>query len=132
MAYIRIAAPSPADALIAQRAGEFKKRIEATPPGMCPVAFEKSLLEASAAQSCGKCVPCRDGLPALASLLQRVVTYQATPDTLERIRTLAQTIQASADCAIGYEAATQVLNGLDQFAEEYRAHVQAKSCSAGV
>ena len=46
----------------------FGRRVGATPPGVCPLAVELSLLEAAAAQTCGKCVPCRDGLPQLDAL----------------------------------------------------------------
>ena len=51
----------------------FARRIEATPPGQCALALQLSLLEASALQTCGKCVPCRDGLPQLAKLMRRIV-----------------------------------------------------------
>ena len=41
----------------------FGRRLAATPPGTCPVAVTTTLLECAASQTCGKCVPCRDGLP---------------------------------------------------------------------
>ena len=55
----------------------FARRIEATPPGQCALALQLSLLEASALQTCGKCVPCRDGLPQLAKLMRRIVEHTA-------------------------------------------------------
>lgn len=56
----------------------FARRIEATPPGQCALALQLSLLEASALQTCGKCVPCRDGLPQLAKLMRRIVDCEAS------------------------------------------------------
>ena len=46
-----------------------KRRVEAIPPGACPLTVELALLQTSSYQTCGKCVPCRDGLPQLAKLL---------------------------------------------------------------
>ena len=57
----------------------FARRIEATPPGQCALALQLNLLEASALQTCGKCVPCRDGLPQLAKLMRRIVDCEARP-----------------------------------------------------
>lgn len=87
----------------------FARRIEATPPGQCALALQLSLLEASALQTCGKCVPCRDGLPQLAKLMRRIVDCEAQPEDLGRLKTLAEFIRLGSDCAIGYDAAQMVL-----------------------
>ena len=81
----------------------FARRIEATPPGQCALALQLSLLEASALQTCGKCVPCRDGLPQLAKLMRRIVDCEARPEDLGRLKTLAEFIRLGSDCAIGYD-----------------------------
>ncbi len=61
---------------------QFAQRIQATPPGTCPIAVQYSLLESSGVQTCGKCVPCRDGIPQLAQLLKKVMDCKATPADL--------------------------------------------------
>ena len=129
---LSIAPRSRDDAGIAEVVGRFARRVGATPPGMCPVVAQLSLLQAGAAQTCGKCVPCRDGLPQLAALLGRVAACDADEGDLARLRALAQMICDTSDCAIGYEAANAVLEGLDEFAEEYASHVIAGRCREGV
>ena len=123
------------DGRLAASLGEFVRRVGATPPGICPLAVQLSLLQAGAAQTCGKCVPCRDGLPQLARMLERVVdcAADADEDTLAAMRALAETIRDTSDCAIGYEAARSFLAGLDAYADEYASHVGPRhACQDGV
>ena len=110
----------------------FARRIEATPPGQCALALQLSLLEASALQTCGKCVPCRDGLPQLAKLMRRIVDCEASPEDLGRLKTLAEFIRLSSDCAIGYDAAQMVLESLTRFADEFKHHTEEQSCQKGI
>jgi NADPH-dependent glutamate synthase beta subunit-like oxidoreductase len=119
------------DARLAPYLERYDRRIETTPPGICPIAVQLSLLQAGLSQTCGKCVPCRDGIPRLATMLRRVLDCQADEDELERMRSLATVVRDTSDCAIGYEAAQALLDGMDEFADEYASHVHAHSCLAG-
>ena len=132
MALLSVAARSSYDEKIAGVLEPFLRRIEATPPGICPISVQLSLLESSGAQTCGKCVPCRDGIPQLAALMRRVLDCQADAETLQTMRTLAEMIRDTSDCAIGYEAGALVVEGLEAFADEYRSHIEAGACAAGV
>lgn len=132
MSTVKFGAHAHADARIGEFVQKFPRRAEATPPGMCPVAVVQSLLQTSAAQTCGKCVPCRDGLPQLVKMLQSVLDCEASPEDLERIRSFAEVIADSSDCAIGYEAARSVLEGMDTFADEFASHVNEHSCLSDV
>lgn len=132
MSTLSIAPKSAADAQMKSHLTTFARRIETTPPGMCPVALHLSLLEASEVQSCGKCVPCRDGIPQLAALLRRVVDCKAEPSDLDAIASLAQMVRDMSDCAIGYHAADVLLQGMEAFAEEFRSHVEDRSCTPGI
>ena len=107
---------------------EFEQRIIASPPGVCPVDLQLAFLKVCHAQTCGKCVPCRVGLGQLENLLEDVMNNKATMETLELIERTAKNIQASADCAIGFEAARMVLAGFDGFREDYISHVVDKKC----
>ena len=89
------------------------------------------MLETGAAQTCGKCVPCRDGLPQLASLVRSVLDCKATAADLDRARVLAEMIRDASDCAIGYEAAAQFLAGLKAHADEYASHIENHACTEG-
>lgn len=99
---------------------------------MCPLAAQLTMLQTSAAQTCGKCVPCRDGLPQLAALLERVVACDAGEEDVAQMRALAEMIRDTSDCAIGYEAAGDVLEGMEAFADEYASHLSTRSCQVGV
>ncbi|MDO5335237.1 MAG: NAD(P)-binding protein [Coriobacteriia bacterium] len=128
MSKLSIAPSSHADAKIADYLERFTRRTEATPPGMCPVSVQLSLLETGGAQTCGKCVPCRDGIPALAKLLAQVRDCEAAPEVLDEIRELATLVRDGSDCAIGYEAGNAILEGLETFADEYESHVAGHHC----
>lgn len=131
MTKLSIAPAGASDAAYSSVADDFERRITATPPGSCPVALQRSLLETAAAQTCGKCVPCRDGLPQLAAIVSRVLSCEATAADLERARALAAMIRDASDCAIGYVAASQFLDGLSAHAAEYESHIQNGSCTQG-
>lgn len=106
----------------------FRRKIRAYPPGICPLTVQLSLLQTSMNQTCGKCVPCRDGLVQLERMLKAILDGEGTLDTLEQMRTLAALIRDTADCAIGYESAEIVLEGLEDFKDEYLSHITAHQC----
>lgn len=120
------------DTQIADFLERYARRVEATPPGMCPVAVQLSLVEAGASQTCGKCVPCRDGLPHLARMLRRVLDCEKDAPSIETMRVLAEMIRDTSDCAIGYETASVFLDGLETFAAEYESHLAERSCRSDI
>ena len=132
MGKLSVAPKSAYDARIADVLEPYMRRVEAMPPGTCPIAVQVNLLEAGGAQTCGKCVPCRDGIPQLAALMRRVLNCEADESVLEEISQLAALIRDTSDCAIGYEAGRLVCEGLKTFADEYESHVRAGACAEGV
>ena len=121
-----------ADAKVESYLKRFERRVEAAPPGQCPLTTVASYLETGANQTCGKCVPCRDGLPKLSELMRELANCQANNETLEILRALAQMIRDASDCAVGYEAAQATLDALDIFSEEVEAHLVGHSCTQGM
>ncbi len=107
---------------------QIARRIAATPPGVCPVEQQLAFLKTCHAQTCGKCVPCRDGLGQLADMLEDVLDNKADPNAISYIKELATNISISADCAIGFEAASMVLKGLEGFAQDYESHIHDHKC----
>lgn len=128
MSKIFLADPQSCDVKIGRLLEKFEAKVKSYPPGTCPLTVQLSLLTASKNQTCGKCVPCRDGLPQLETLLKSILEGDATMATLEKMRTLATMIRDTADCAIGYQTAIEVLQGLDTFREEYESHILKKEC----
>lgn len=132
MSKIFLADPQSCDVKIGRLLETFETKVKAYPPGTCPLTVQLSLLVASKNQTCGKCVPCRDGLPQLEVLLRKVLEGDATMEVLEHMRSLAAMIRDTADCAIGYQTATEVLDGLDVFYEEYESHILNHECLGGM
>ena len=118
-----------------ERTGEFveafARRVEAMPPGQCPVGLMLGQLQASAAQTCGKCTPCAQGMPKLEALLREVAQFRATAATLDEVRVAATLLRDTADCAVGWQAGAMVLAGLDAFADEFASHVEVGMCAPG-
>lgn len=132
MTRLTITPRAQADARNVAYVERFGRRVATMPPGICPLVVQLSLLRASADQTCGKCVPCRDGLPRLVSLLECIVACEADAGVLDDCLTLARMVRDTSDCAIGYEAAAALLEALDAFADECRSHIDDGCCQQGV
>ena len=132
MELLSVAPRSDADIGNVEFLGWYSKRVAATPPGTCPIALQTALVEAGVMQSCGKCVPCRDGLPQLAELLRKVRDCKADRETLEKIRALAKAIRDMSDCVIGYGIGMMVSDSLEVFEKEFESHIEHGLCSEGV
>ncbi len=111
---------------------KIRRRAASVPPGACPLTVELVLLQLSRYQTCGKCVPCRDGLPQLEKLLYQIVTCQADEETYQTMIKYAEQIRDTADCAIGYEAANALLEGTQRYKEEYDSHIREKRCTDAI
>ena len=132
MARLSVAPRAKDDAKFATFLDEYERRVEATPPGMCAVAMQLDLLRAGGCQTCGKCVPCREGIAHIETLLEKVLAFDTEPDALDEIRAQAAVVRDTADCAIGWHAAEVLLAGLDTFKEEFESHVKQGKCREGV
>ena len=111
---------------------KFRSRMNSYPPGMCPIALYRSLLQISMNQSCGKCIPCRDGLLEVDRMLQSILAGSAGEEVVEKLRNMCQMIALSSDCAIGISAAQLILDSLEQFPDEYESHVKDNRCVTDV
>ena len=111
---------------------KFRSRMSSYPPGMCPLALYRSLLQISMNQSCGKCVPCRDGLVELKRMLDSILNGDGSPEILESMKSLCQMIRRTADCAVGVAAADLILDSMNEFEDEYRSHIHHKKCVENV
>ena len=97
----------------------------------CMVSVARFFMQFTQNESCGKCVPCREGTRQLLALLDDVIEGRAEPATLDLIETLAKTVQKGSLCGLGKTAPNPVLSTLRQFRAEYEAHVIQKRCPAG-
>jgi len=98
----------------------------------CMVDIARYFIHFLLEESCGKCVPCREGLRQLHTLLVDLVEGRGTPGHLPQIEELAQGIALGSLCALGQSAANPVLSTLKYFREEYESHINETRCPAGI
>jgi len=97
----------------------------------CMVSVAKFYLDFTVEESCGKCSPCRIGNKRLYELLDRITKGEGTMEDLERLRNLSQVIKDTSLCGLGQTSPNPVLSTLDNFYDEYVAHVVDKKCPSG-
>lgn len=78
MSRLELRSPNQAQLVVEGLYKDLERRIESSPPGLCPVDMSRAFLEICHAQSCGKCVPCRVGLGQLKNLITDVLDGKAT------------------------------------------------------
>jgi len=98
----------------------------------CMVDVARYFIKFLNEESCGKCVPCREGLLQMYYLLDGLCTGRAKPGDLERIERLAQGMKWGSLCDLGRSAPNPVLSTLRHFRHEYEAHLHDHACPAGV
>jgi NADH-quinone oxidoreductase subunit F len=98
----------------------------------CMVDVAKYFLRFLAAESCGNCTSCREGLACLHDLLEDISEGRGTHETIILIEQLADTVESTSLCALGTSGVNPVLSTLRYFRDEYSAHVNEKRCPAGV
>jgi NADH:ubiquinone oxidoreductase subunit F (NADH-binding)/(2Fe-2S) ferredoxin/Pyruvate/2-oxoacid:ferredoxin oxidoreductase delta subunit len=98
----------------------------------CMVDVAKYFLRFLAAESCGNCTSCREGLAVLYDLLEDVSEGRGTHETIMLIEKLADAVESTSLCALGTSGVNPVLSTLRYFRDEYSAHVNEKRCPAGV
>jgi len=97
----------------------------------CMVATAKFYLDFTVDESCGKCAPCRIGNKRLYELLDRITKGKGTMEDLQRLRNMSQVIKDTSLCGLGQTSPNPVLSTLDNFWDEYVAHVKEHKCPAG-
>ena len=97
----------------------------------CMVSVAKFYLEFTVEESCGKCTPCRVGNKRMYEILEKITQGKGTEKDLARLRELALVIKDTALCGLGQTSPNPVLSTLDNFWDEYVAHVRDHKCPAG-
>lgn len=98
----------------------------------CMVNIARFYLDFSRSESCGRCSPCRIGTTKLYELVSDIAEGRGTLEKLELIKELGNTVKRGSLCGLGRTAPNPVLSLMKKFPEEYLAHVEKKSCPAGV
>jgi NADH:ubiquinone oxidoreductase subunit F (NADH-binding)/ferredoxin len=96
----------------------------------CMVDTARFFLEFDRDESCGKCLPCRKGLPLMIEILTKITEGKGLLEDLHTLQNLAEGIAKTALCALGQTAANPTLSTIRHFREEYEAHIIKKECPA--
>jgi len=98
----------------------------------CMVDVARYFLNFTVEESCGKCVPCRIGLKRLHEVLTKITEGDGTPELIEFLGKMSETIKNTSLCGLGNTAPNPVLTTLRYFKDEYDAHVKDRNCPAHV
>ena len=97
----------------------------------CMVDVARFFLEFTKSESCGKCTPCREGTTRMLEILEKITEGKADTTDLDKLKRLAMLVKKASLCGLGRAAPNPVLSTLENFREEYEAHVIDKKCPAG-
>ncbi len=96
----------------------------------CMVDTARYFIDFCCEESCGKCIPCREGLRVLSQILTDISEGKGEAGDIEAIEEVAQVMADASLCALGKTAANPVLTTLKYFGDEYEAHIKEKRCPA--
>ena len=94
----------------------------------CMVEVARFFMNFTQNESCGKCVPCREGTKRMLEILERIIRNEGELEDLDTLESLANTITEASLCGLGQTACKPVLSTLKYFRNEYLAHVVDKHC----
>ena len=94
----------------------------------CAVDLARYFVDFLCDESCGKCLPCREGLKRMREILDRIVSGKGEEGDLEILQETAALMKNASLCALGRTAVNPVLSTMTYFPEEYAAHIRQKRC----
>lgn len=98
----------------------------------CIVEIARFFASFTQRESCGKCVPCREGTKQMLAILERIVAGKGEMEDLDLLVELGTAVKDGSLCGLGKTAPNPVLSTLKYFKDEYIAHIKDKVCPAGV
>ncbi len=98
----------------------------------CIVEVARFFMNFTQNESCGKCVPCREGTKNMLKILEKIVAGKGEMSDLDTLEELAHAVKDGSLCGLGKTAPNPVLSTLKYFRDEYIAHIRDKKCPAGV
>ncbi len=100
--------------------------------GTCMVDVAKYFVHFLQEESCGKCLPCREGLKRMGEILDRITEGKGDEESLSLLEELAEVVAETSLCGLGKTAPNPVLSALRYFRPEFEAHILQKRCPAAV
>ncbi len=100
--------------------------------GTCMVDIARYFLNFLTGESCGKCVPCREGIRQMLNILNDICAGRGKEGDIELLQEISRMMTDASLCALGTTAPNPVLTTIKYFSDEYEAHIKEKRCPAGV
>ena len=97
----------------------------------CMVDIARFFLDFTCDESCGKCVPCREGTKRILEILERIVSGEGKAEDIDRLMELNELVTETSLCGLGQSAAFPVISTLKYYKDEYIDHIENKHCTAG-
>ncbi len=94
----------------------------------CMVKVARYFMQFTQGESCGKCVPCREGTKQMLSLLDDIIEGEATFETLDLLQEVGNVVKKASLCGLGKTAPSPVLATIEKFKQEYELHIAKKMC----
>ena len=98
----------------------------------CMVDTARYFLNFLTGESCGKCVPCREGIHQMLKILNRICDGKGRKGDIELLEEMAEVVRDASLCALGQTVPNPVLSTIKYFRDEYEAHIEEKRCPSGV
>lgn len=98
----------------------------------CMIDVARYYIKFLSEESCGKCIPCREGLKAILEILERICHGKGSRNDIPLLEEICGTMSTASLCGLGKSAANPVLTTLRYFKNEYLEHIDGKKCTAGV
>jgi NADH-quinone oxidoreductase subunit F len=98
----------------------------------CMVDVARYFIDFLMFESCGKCIPCREGLKQMHHVLENICEGSGKEEDIDTLMELAQFMRMSSLCGLGSTAPNPVLSTIRHFRNEYESHIYEKKCTAGV
>lgn len=98
----------------------------------CMVDVARYYINFLSEESCGKCVPCREGLKRMLEILNDICEGKGRPGDIEQLEEICSTVSEASLCGLGKSAPNPVASTIKYFRDEYIAHIVDKKCPAGI
>jgi len=98
----------------------------------CMVDVARYYLNFLSEESCGKCVPCREGIKRMLEIINDICEGRGKEEDIENLKAISETVSEASLCGLGKSAPNPVISTLKYFSEEYWEHILNKRCRAGV
>ena len=98
----------------------------------CMVDMARFFMEFVQDESCGKCVPCREGIYQMLKILNKICQGKGSEGDIKSLEEISEVVRDFSLCALGGTAPNPVMSTIRYFREEYEAHIQDKRCPSGV